>query len=117
MAKIGVRCTGGQHQVVERQSCARSERYLPRTRIDPDNLVHEDLRVGLASEDGSNGLRNVGWRQHSQRYLVKQRLKSVVVPPIEDGYLNWQVSQRFGSIQASKPPTNDDHTGAVVRRA
>jgi hypothetical protein len=71
----------------------------------------------LASQDRSDGLSNVGRRQHCQRYLVKQRLKRVVVPPIDDGYLNRQVSQRFGSIQAGKTAAHDDDSGAMVRGA
>jgi hypothetical protein len=81
--------------------------------VDVDNLVHEHFSVALAAQDGTDGLRDIGRRKYCQRYLVKKRLKDVMVAPVEHGDVDSQVGKTFGCVQAGKPGADDNDVRPV----
>ena len=88
VAEIGVRGAGGEDEIVVGEAGAAGQCYLPCGNVDADHLVHEHLSVALMAQDGADGLGNVGGREHGQRHLIKQRLKEIMIAPIDQGYIN-----------------------------
>jgi len=84
--------------------------------VDGDDLVHEHLGVGLAAEDGADGLGNVGRRQYGEGNLVKQGLKGVVVAAVDYGDVDRQAGKAPGCVEAGKATADDDHAGTAEQR-
>ncbi len=55
-------------------------------------------------------LRNIGRRQHGQRHLIQQRLKSVVIAPIHNRYVHRETPNGLCRVQSPEPATHDHHT-------
>ena len=51
--------------------------------VDADYFGHEDSRVFLAAQNMPDRPGNIGWRERSSCYLVKQWLKTMIVVPID----------------------------------
>jgi hypothetical protein len=62
----------------------------------------------------ANGLSDVGWRENGESYLIKERLKRVMVLTINDSNLNREVMHRLGCVKASKSCTDDYDARASV---
>ena len=88
VAEIGVRGAGGEDEIVVVEACAAGKRYLPCRDVDADHLIHEHLSVALMAQNGADGLGNIGGREHSQRHLIKQRLKEIVIAPVDQRHIN-----------------------------
>ena len=71
--------------------------------------VHEDFSVLLVTQDRANGLCDVGWGEYSERHLVEQRLKGVVVASIDNCHIDGQVPQPKGGVDTCKSCTHNDH--------
>ena len=84
-SKIRVGCAGGHDEVVVGDLGAAAERDLAGLHVDAGYLIHQHLGVVVLAQDGADGLRNVGGRQHRQSDLVKQRLKCVVIAAVDEG--------------------------------
>jgi hypothetical protein len=89
---------------------------LPRIWVDAGYLIHEHLSVLLASQNGADGLCNVGWRENGEGDLIKERLKSVMVAAIHQGYVHGQAGKTACRVNAGKAAANDDNAGPVGDR-
>jgi hypothetical protein len=75
--------------------------------VDVDHLIHQHFHVSAIPKDTSDRLGNISRRQSGQGNLVQQRLKSVVIAPVDQHYLHWLASQMKSRLQTMfrAPPT------------
>ena len=64
----------------------------------------------------------MGWAisagdKHRQRHLIKQGLKEVMIAAVDHGYIDGQVREAGGRVQAGKASADDDHAGTAARGA
>ena len=62
------------------------------------------LRYSAGAAECPDRLRNVRRRKHRQRHLVKQRLKQVIVAPVEHRHVHRQVRQPLAACRPANPP-------------
>ena len=98
-----------------REAGAASQRDLPRLQRRCRPPRPSAPGVGLAAQDGADGLCDIGRRKHRQRHLVKQRLKGVVVAPVDDGYVHRQVEPAPWRREPPKPPPTMTTRAMVCR--
>jgi len=115
-AKIRMGSPGGQYQVVIINPRARTEREPAFSHINALNLVHQDLGISLVAQDGTDRLRDICGRENRQCNLVEKRLKCVVITTVDDGYVHWEASETFGSMQSCKTAANDHNIRLSARR-
>ncbi len=115
VTEVGVRGAGSEHEVVVVEACAAGQRHVPRVDVDADYLIHQHLGIALMAQDGADGLGNVGGRQHRQRHLIEQGLEEVMIAAVDQGYIDGQVRQPGGGVQAGKASADDDHAGPAAR--
>ena len=104
-----MRGASGQDQIIVRELRAGGEAYATRMDVDGIHRVHEDFSVLLVTQDRANGLCDVGWGEYSERHLVEQRLKGVVVASIENCHIDGHVPQPTGGVDTCKSCTHNDH--------
>ena len=104
--KVGVGSPGGQHEAVPGELRSGTKRNGLCRRIEAGHLIHQHLGVGLAAQDGADGLRDVCRGQHGERNLVKQRLKSVVVMLIQHQYIHRFIFKSACHLEAAKAAAN-----------
>ena len=68
------------------------------------------------AQDGADGLGDVGGREHGQRHLIKQRLKEVVIAPVDQRHIDGQVRETFGRVETGEASADDDYAGTARRR-
>ncbi len=78
--------------------------------LDADYFVHQYFDIPLIRKDGANGLRDIGRGKDGQSDLVEQRLESMVIAAVDEGYVDWHVGQRHSGAQAGETATDQDHT-------
>ena len=111
VAEVGVRGAGGEHKVVVVELSAAGQRHLPRGDVDADDLIHQHFGVALVAQDGADGLGDVGRRKHRERHLVEQRLKQMMIAPVDHGDIDRQVRQARGRVEAGEASTDDRPRG------
>jgi hypothetical protein len=116
VAEVAVRGAGGEDEVVVEHLRAALQANAPRHRVDVQRLVHHHLRVAGAAEDAADGLRDVSRRKHSQRHLVQQRLKGMVVGAVDHGDVNGQLAQPLRRGDAGESSADDDDARAGAFR-
>jgi len=72
----------GEDEVVERQLAIRQQHPFARG-IDALHLRQNHIEVGLTTQDRPDGLRDVRSGQTGCRHLIQQRLKKMVVLPVD----------------------------------
>jgi hypothetical protein len=75
--------------------------------VDGFHLIHQHFRIGLAAENRPDRLGNIGWRKHCERYLVKKRLKRVVIATVQNSDIDWQATQRPCGMQTGESGAYD----------
>jgi hypothetical protein len=80
--------TCGDNERVVFEAFAIGEHYALRNRIEIDNLTRKHARIFLAAEHASQRSRNFSRRQRSGRDLIQQRLKQVIVPPVNQRHID-----------------------------
>src|SRR5579871_1403156 len=109
MSKIGVRRPRGEHEVVILKRRARFQGHLARYTIHAHGLVHQHFGILLAPQHRPNRLCDIRGRQHRQGHLVEQRLKRVIVLPVNHRHIHRHTRQSLRSHQAAKSrPHNHD---------
>ena len=108
-SEVGMRGASGQDQIIVGELRAGGEAYATCMDVDGIHRIHEDFSVLLVTQDGANGLCDIGRGKNSKRNLVEQRLKGVVVASIENRYIDGQVPQPTGCVDACKACTHNDH--------
>src|SRR5581483_3318832 len=110
MAKVGVAGAGGQRVIVISHPRAAGQRNLPRAHVDAYDLVHQHFGVGLVPQNRTDRLCNVGRRKHSQGHLIEKRLKEMVIPAIDNRYIDVEMGQRPRRMDAGEPAAHDHYT-------
>ena len=80
--------------------------------VDGLHISQQHAHVRLAAQNPPDGRGNVTRRQPGRGHLVKERLKHVVVAPVDEGHPHWGPPQRPRRIKPRKTAPNDNH---VVR--
>jgi hypothetical protein len=88
---------GREHEEIVRNA-SRAIRGFENDAAAPDvdacDVAKEHRRIPLPAQQGAKGRRDVRGRQERCRHLVQQRLKEVVIGPIDDGDPNGRALQR-----------------------
>ena len=108
VSEVAVRGSGGDDQVVVCHDRSAGQRYLPRSRVDREHLVHHHFGIAILVQNRADGLGNVARRKHRKRHLVQQRLKGVMILPINDGDVDRQFAEPLGGRDPGKSRT-DNH--------
>jgi len=77
------------------------------SQIHAGDLAQQDIEICLADRELTKRRGNLGGRQHSRRHLVQQRLKDMVIAPIDEQYVRLASPQRMRCGDAGKA-TDDD---------
>ncbi len=70
--------------------------------------------VALAPDQASNRPGDVGRRQPSRRHLVKQRLKEVMVLPVDQGDVRRRLGEPLRDSEAGEASADDDYARALT---
>src|SRR5262249_20934848 len=116
-AEVGVRRAGREHEVVVRDGLAAVDDDVAGDRIDLANLREQDLDVLLPAQDPPNRRRDIARRQGRRGGLIQQRLKQMVVVPIEERDLDIRTSQRARHVQPAEAAADDHDARAGSRFA
>jgi hypothetical protein len=82
--------------------------------VDGDDLVHEDLGIGVAAKDGADGLGDVCRGEDGEGNLVEQGLKGVVVAAVDDGDVDGEFGQADGGAEAGETTADNDNAGGAA---
>ncbi len=107
MAKVRVRRTAGDDQVVIRHFTVEQMHYLC-ARIDRRRLAQDHARIALPPQYAPYRRRDIGRIQSSSRDLVEQRLKKVMVAPIDHSQSHRRALERTRGGNSTESPA-DDH--------
>ncbi len=83
----GLRTCGDDQRVVL-DAGAIGEHYALGNRIEIDNLTQKHARIFLAAEHAAQRSCNFSGRQRTGRDLIQQRLKEVIVPPVNQRHID-----------------------------
>ena len=108
-AKVGVGRPARHDEVVVHQHRAGLQVHVVLLEVEAHGLIHQHLDVGMVAQDGANGLSDVRRREYSQRNLVQQRLKRVVVLAIDQRHIHRQVGEPHCRVDASESTADHDH--------
>ena len=108
VAKIGIARTGRDHQLVVRDS-AFADQHRPAGDVDAADRAEDHSGVRLPRENTADRSGDVGRRQGRGRDLVQQRLKQMMVAPIDERDPNRRPPERPRRTQAGETAADDDH--------
>ena len=108
MTKVGMGCSGGEHQEVVGQGFLAAVNQ-PCARVNGRDFCHAYREVGLAREDGANGSGDVSGGQRGRGHLVQQGLEQVMVVAVDQGDLHLRLRQVAGCCKSRKASANNDH--------
>jgi hypothetical protein len=97
-AEVGVSRSGGHNEhVIRDTSLAHFD--LGRTPIDLRYSPEQYRRVALSPQNGADRHRDLDRREPGGGDLIKQRLKEVIIPSVDDGHVDggrapWRLSVR-----------------------
>ena len=109
MAEVRMRRSGGNDQVVILELGAGLQLYAPRSCIEADRLIHQHVNVFVIAKNRPDGLRNIRRGKHGKRDLVEQRLKGVVVPPVDNRHIHRERRQPLRGVDTAKAGTQHDY--------
>src|SRR4029077_20663959 len=70
--------------------------------VDAGDLAHNYHRIFLVPQYSTDWRTDLGRTQHRCRHLIKQRLKQVVICPIDQDITRRRVVESFGSSQTTE---------------
>ena len=109
VAEIAGLGAGGDDQIVVPELDPVRQVHPPPGKIDPADLVQQDLDVCVMAEDPADRIGDVGRGQPSQRHLIEQRLEEVIVQAIDHRHRDVGPPEGPRGGEAPEPRTNDDH--------
>ena len=107
MAEIGVASAGREDEMVVGDRAAIGHHLLCNW-IDADDLRQHDAAVFRVPQDAADRRGDIGGRERRGRHLVEQRLKEVVVAPVDDGHTQRSARKPLGGGKAAEPCAHDD---------
>jgi hypothetical protein len=90
---------------------------VPRLQVDALDLGQEHADVLLFAHDGSDRNSDLARRQARHRDLVEQRLKQVVVLPVDQGDVDIGLGQRTSTRQAAESTAYDHNMFTLAHGA
>ena len=101
---------GGHNQEVVRQLVAARQPHHLRVRIDRVGLGHQHLGVLVPAQERAKRIADVGGLELGRGRLIEQRLKDVVVLPVDERDLNRRVPQRAHGREPAEATAEDHDT-------
>jgi len=71
----------------------------------------------LLSQHVPDGPGDLGRRQRRGRHLVQQRLKAMMILPIDDDHVDGNPAERLRGFEATEACTHDDDPRTLLRHA
>jgi len=99
---------GGHHEVVVRDHVFVELDDLG-VEIDRACFGKEHLRVLLRAEDATNRDGDVARIERGRSHLIEERLKQVMIAPIDQGHSHGCVRERPCRIEAAETPAQDHY--------
>src|SRR5580658_2577070 len=119
VSKITVGYAGCQNQEIvgDRHSCPIGgvDEHVLLALIHSGNFTEDYHRVLLLPENVSDRRAYLTRRQHRCRYLIEQRLKQVMIRPVNQNDLRRSFLEGFSGGQSAKTPTDDHDTRDALR--
>ena len=114
--EIGVRRAGCHNQMVIRHLpwVGRKFNDAP-CRVDATDVAQPHAHVGLSPQNPADRRGDITGRECRSRHLIQQRLKDVVVLPVEHDDLDIGTGQRLRGPQTAESPA-DDHDSRHIHR-
>jgi hypothetical protein len=84
-----------------------------RRHINPSGLSQHHLGIRLLAQNPPQRLGNIRRGQGRRRHLVKQRLKEMMILPVEQRDPHPGLPQSLRRRQPAKAPANNDHMGQI----
>lgn len=109
MPEVRVRDAGGDDQEVERQRTAVGELQALLAGIDARDFGKADADVALTAEDPPNRRCDVSGGERGGRDLIQQRLKHVMVAPVDYGYRDIIAARERPRGLEPREAAADDH--------
>jgi hypothetical protein len=91
--------------------------HEPRRGIDAGDIGHQHRCIVLLPQDMPDRPGNLRRRQRSGRDLIEQRLKAVVVLPIDQGHVDGRARQCLRRHEAAEARADDDDLGTLLRHS
>jgi hypothetical protein len=110
VAEVGVAGAGREDQEVVVELAVREPDAAP-IGVDADDVGEQDSGVALVAEDRPDRIRDVSGRERGGRDLVEQRLKEVMVAPVDHGHADGRVGEPSRRRQPPEPGADDDDVG------
>src|SRR3984893_4969442 len=112
VAKVTVSNAGRQDEVIVWETnplaiCVAHEDTLL-ILIHPGDFSENDGCIPMGAQDSPDRGSNLTWCQYRRRHLIKQRLKEVVIGPVDHNNFGRGISQSLGGGQPAETAT-DDH--------
>src|SRR5215472_12240216 len=82
--------------------------------IHAGDLAHDHGRVLLFSQNSADWGADLGWGKHRRRYLIEERLKQMMICPINQNDLDRRFAKSFCRSQAAKPTADDHYAGCMT---
>ena len=110
MAEVRMGRASGHDQIVVVENVVLQDEPVGRE-VEPGGFGENHVGVPLPPQDPADWRGDVPGREGRHRDLIQQRLKHVVVPPIDDRHLDRRPPERPRCIQTAESATDDNDTG------
>jgi hypothetical protein len=98
-----------------RERIAARERHGFRARIDGHHFVEPHFDAFIAAQNFADRLGNIGGRERRGCDLIEQRLKQMMVLPVDQGDGNVLGAQPARHLDTGKPRADDEDTPEAIR--
>jgi len=113
-AEVGVSGAGREDQPVVRERTSALEHHVAGVRKDRTNAVEQHADVLRASQDRPDRRRDIGGGQGRGRDLIQQRLKDVVVAPVDQRDVDVSPREPLGRGEPAEAAADDHHLRALA---
>jgi hypothetical protein len=100
--------TSGDDQIVVAYAGSVAKNYCIALEVELDSLAQHNLDIFVAVKDSADWLGNLARAQDGSCDLVKQRLKDVVISPVDYNNVHSGVCQRFRGPKPAKTGSDYD---------
>ncbi len=114
-AEVTVRGTGGEHEVVVRQSALAHHDLAP-FGVHARHFAEQHVGVEMLAEQPADRRRDVARRQPGGGHLIEQRLEQVIVVAVDQRHSHAGRCQARGTCESAEPCADDDDSRQAVQR-
>jgi hypothetical protein len=101
--------TGRQHEIVVGKAAACAQQDLSAPGFHADSFIEPDRHVACVAENGARRLRDFGGRKRRSGHLIQQRLKKVMIAPVNQDDVDWGIAQVLDQGQTSETTPHNHH--------